>query len=123
MPGASQWFRGGIVAYDNRVKVDLLGVPQELIDEHGAVSAPVAEAMAVGCRARLGTDLAVSTTGIAGPGVPAADKPVGLVLRRAGVGGRRALAAVELGRHPHRGAEPHGEAGAGPGALAPVAHN
>jgi nicotinamide-nucleotide amidase len=78
-PGASQWFRGGIVAYDNRVKVDLLGVPQDLIDEHGAVSAPVAEAMAVGCRARLGADLAVSTTGIAGPGGASADKPIGLV--------------------------------------------
>jgi nicotinamide-nucleotide amidase len=78
-PGASQWFRGGVVAYDNRVKVGLLGVPQELIDEHGAVSAPVAEAMAVGCRARLGTDLAVSTTGLAGPGGATADKPVGLV--------------------------------------------
>ncbi len=78
-PGASQWFRGGIVAYDNRVKVDLLGVPQELIDEYGAVSAPVAEAMAAGCRARLRTDLAVSTTGIAGPGGAMPDKPVGLV--------------------------------------------
>jgi nicotinamide-nucleotide amidase len=78
-PGASQWFRGGIVAYDNRVKVDLLGVPQEMLDRHGAVSAPVAEAMAVGCRARLGTDLAVSTTGLAGPEGAMADKPIGLV--------------------------------------------
>jgi nicotinamide-nucleotide amidase len=79
VPGASHWFRGGIVAYDNRVKVELLGVPQRLIDEHGVVSGPVAEAMAVGCRARLRTDLAVSTTGIAGPEGGSLDKPVGLV--------------------------------------------
>jgi nicotinamide-nucleotide amidase len=79
VPGASDWFRGGIVAYQNRVKVELLGVPQTLIDEHDVVSGPVAEAMAVGCRARLGADLAVSTTGIAGPGGGSAEKPVGLV--------------------------------------------
>ena len=71
--------RDGIVAYDNRVKVALLGVPQALLDEHGAVSAPVVEAMAVGCRARMGTDLAVSTVGLAGPGGSTADKPIGLV--------------------------------------------
>jgi nicotinamide-nucleotide amidase len=78
-PGASRWFHGGVVAYDNRVKVALLGVPQALLDEHGAVSAPVVEAMAVGCRARLGTDLAVSTVGLAGPGGASPDKPIGLV--------------------------------------------
>jgi nicotinamide-nucleotide amidase len=78
-PGASQWFRGGIVAYDNRVKVEHLGVPQALLDVYGAVSAPVAEAMAIGCRARLGTDLAVSAVGLAGPGGASADKPIGLV--------------------------------------------
>src|SRR5437763_16324935 len=76
--GASEWFRGGVVAYVNELKTDLLGVPAALIAEHGAVSRPVAEAMAVGCRARLGTDLAVSTTGLAGPGGEG-DKPVGLV--------------------------------------------
>jgi nicotinamide-nucleotide amidase len=78
-PGASRWFRGGILAYDNRLKVELLGVPAALIEQHGAVSAAVAEAMAVGCRARLGTDLAVSTVGLAGPDGGSAEKPVGLV--------------------------------------------
>jgi nicotinamide-nucleotide amidase len=77
--GASVWFRGGIVAYANRIKAELLGVPQDLLDIHGAVSAPVAEAMAVGCRQRMKTDLAVSTTGLAGPGGATPAKPVGLV--------------------------------------------
>ena len=77
--GIRPWFLGGIVAYDNRLKVELLGVPQGLLDDKGAVSAEVAEAMAVGCRIRLRTDLAVSTTGLAGPGGVTADKPVGLV--------------------------------------------
>jgi nicotinamide-nucleotide amidase len=79
VPGASAWFRGGLVAYDNRLKVEMLGVPQTLIEEHGAVSAPVAEAMAVGCRTRFHTDLAVSTVGIAGPDGASPEKPVGLV--------------------------------------------
>jgi nicotinamide-nucleotide amidase len=79
VPGISSWFRGGIIAYDNRLKVELLGVPQTLIDTHGAVSAPVVEAMAVGCRTRLRTDLAVSTVGVAGPNDLGPDKPVGLV--------------------------------------------
>lgn len=79
VPGISGWFRGGIIAYENAVKVELLGVPQRLIDTHGAVSEQVAEAMAVGCRTRLRTDLAVSTTGVAGPFDLAPDKPVGLV--------------------------------------------
>ncbi|MBI3823463.1 MAG: competence/damage-inducible protein A [Planctomycetes bacterium] len=78
VPGASVWFHGGIVAYDNRVKVEQLGVPQAILDAHGAVSAQVAEAMAVGCRERLKTDIAVSTTGIAGPGGATPTKPVGL---------------------------------------------
>jgi nicotinamide-nucleotide amidase len=79
IPGASVWFRGGIVAYDNRIKAELLSVPQDLLDIHGAVSAPVAEAMAVACRQRMKTDLAVSTTGLAGPGGATPAKPVGLV--------------------------------------------
>ncbi len=79
VPGASAWFRGGLVAYDNRLKTEMLAVPQQLIEEHGAVSAAVAEAMAVGCRTRFRTDLAVSTVGIAGPAGGSPDKPVGLV--------------------------------------------
>jgi nicotinamide-nucleotide amidase len=79
VPGASEWFRGGVVTYDNRLKVDLLAVPQSLLDEQGAVSGAVAEAMAIGCRMRLGTDLALSTVGIAGPDDAGPDRPVGLV--------------------------------------------
>jgi len=79
VPGASAWFRGGVVAYDNRLKTEMLAVPQSLIDEQGAVSAAVAEAMAVACRIRFQTDLAVSTVGIAGPGGADSGKPIGLV--------------------------------------------
>jgi nicotinamide-nucleotide amidase len=79
VPGASRCLRGGVVAYDNRIKMEMLGVPQPLLDEHGAVSAPVAEALAVGCRTRFRTDLAVSTVGFAGPLGGGPDKPVGLV--------------------------------------------
>jgi nicotinamide-nucleotide amidase len=77
VPGASDWLRGGIVAYTNEMKTSLLGVPRELIDEHSAVSGPVAEAMAAGARERCGSDLAVSTTGYAGP-TAAPGQPVGL---------------------------------------------
>jgi len=79
VPGASAVFLGGIVAYNNRLKTELLGVPQVLLDTHGAVSAQVAEAMALGCRTRLRSDIAVSTVGIAGPGGGTAEKPVGQV--------------------------------------------
>jgi nicotinamide-nucleotide amidase len=79
VPGASAVLRGGLVAYDSRVKSEMLAVPPDLIAQHGAVSPQVAEAMAIACRTRFRTDLAVSTTGIAGPGGATADKPVGLV--------------------------------------------
>ena len=67
LSSASAVFRGGIVSYTNEVKRDVLGVPQELLDEHGAVSAPVAQAMAEGALRITGSNLAVSVTGVAGP--------------------------------------------------------
>jgi nicotinamide-nucleotide amidase len=72
-------FRGGIVAYDNDVKQRALGVPEDLLVRYGAVSAEVAAAMARGARERLGVDVAVAVTGIAGPGGGSPEKPVGLV--------------------------------------------
>jgi nicotinamide-nucleotide amidase len=79
IPGASDVVAGGIVAYANEVKTEQLDVPNELLEEHGAVSAEVAEAMARGARERLGVDVAVSVTGVAGPGGGTEGKPVGLV--------------------------------------------
>lgn len=79
IPGASCCFKGGIIAYDNEVKITLLGVKHELIADHGAVSPLVAEAMAVGVAQRLQCSAAISTTGIAGPGGGTQEKPVGLV--------------------------------------------
>jgi competence/damage-inducible protein CinA-like protein len=79
VPGASACLLGGIVAYDTRIKTDLLGVPQSLIQEKGVISAAVVEAMAIGCRARLGADFGLSTVGLAGPGGGTQEQPVGLV--------------------------------------------
>jgi nicotinamide-nucleotide amidase len=79
IPGSTDVITGGVVAYANEVKVGQLGVPEALIAEHGAVSAEVAEAMARGVRERLGVDVGVSVTGIAGPGGGTEEKPVGLV--------------------------------------------
>ena len=83
IPGSSDVFRGGVVAYSNDVKEDELGVPRELLEAHGAVSAEAAEAMARGARERFGADLGVSVTGVAGPGGGTEEKPVGLVFLHA----------------------------------------
>ena len=79
IPGASAAFLGGVSAYANRVKENLLGVPMMLIETEGAVSESVARAMAKGARARIGADLGIGITGIAGPGGGTEEKPVGLV--------------------------------------------
>ncbi len=84
VPGASRYFRGGIVAYGNEAKVRLLGVPPETLGLHGAVSEPAALAMMRGARERLGADCAIAVTGIAGPGGATETKPVGLVFLAAG---------------------------------------
>jgi nicotinamide-nucleotide amidase len=77
--GASAFFVGGVVSYSNAVKAALLGVSPVILDEHGAVSAQCAVAMADGARTRLGADLAASVTGVAGPEGGSDAKPVGLV--------------------------------------------
>ena len=77
--GSSRYYCGGVVAYANEAKVNLLGVAPTLLAEHGAVSAPVARAMAEGATRSFGTDYGIAVTGIAGPDGGTAQKPVGLV--------------------------------------------
>ena len=78
-PGSSDYVAGGVVSYSNEAKIELLGVDPALLEAHGAVSEPVAEAMAAGALKRFGADTAVATTGIAGPGGGSDEKPVGTV--------------------------------------------
>jgi nicotinamide-nucleotide amidase len=92
LPGSSDYFAGGVVAYANAVKTELLGVDEALLARHGAVSAEVAAAMAEGARRATGATYALSTTGVAGPDGGTAEKPVGLVfLGCAGPGGSHAV--------------------------------
>ena len=79
VPGSSEYFLGGIVAYAYPVKADLLGVAWDILNQHGAVSREVVLEMARGARARLQVDIAVSVSGIAGPGGGTEAKPVGTV--------------------------------------------
>jgi nicotinamide-nucleotide amidase len=104
IPGASDWYAGGVIAYMTRVKRDLLGVGTDALDEHGAVSEPVARAMARGAIRVVDADWGVSTTGYAGPeGGPEA--PVGtLVVGVARAVGEEDAEVVAVGRHRIQGA-------------------
>ncbi len=79
VPGSSDYYRGGVIAYTNEVKEAILHVPREIIEEMGAVSGACAMAMAEGVRNLLRSDIGIATTGIAGPTGGTPDKPVGLV--------------------------------------------
>ncbi len=85
-PGASQVFRGGVVAYENAVKTELVGVDPEVIEREGAVSEAVAVQLALGAASRLNADCGIGITGVAGPGGGSAEKPVGTVWIAAAVG-------------------------------------
>ena len=127
LPGASEYFAGGVVSYSNEAKAELLGVDPALIEAKGAVSPEVAEAMAIGALERFGADVAVSITGIAGPGGGTEEKPVGYVCfnarladgtsiardpvipgGRADIRERSALVGMHLLRMLLRGEEPLG---------------
>jgi PncC family amidohydrolase len=110
VPGSSAYVRGGVVAYADDVKRAQLGVPAEVLAAHGAVSAQVAIAMAEGVRSRLGTDLAVGVTGVAGPDGGTEAKPVGLVYVAVAGGGaspevRRCLWTGDRSENKRRSAE------------------
>jgi nicotinamide-nucleotide amidase len=91
VPGSSDYFAGGVIAYSNDLKKRLLGIKSSLLARHGAVSEEVARAMAVGVRAKCGTDYGIGVTGVAGPGGGTVEKPVGTVfIAVAGEGGVRA---------------------------------
>jgi len=78
VPGSSDYYKGSVTAYSNEVKMKLVGVSEDTLRQHGAVSAPVAEEMAEGGRKLLAVDICLADTGIAGPGGGSPEKPVGL---------------------------------------------
>ena len=109
VPGSSDVVRGGVIAYDNIVKQSVLGVPVALLEAHGAVSEPLARAMATGVRALVSADAALSITGVAGPGGGSEDKPVGTVWialdLRGEVQSRRFVMVGDRGEVRHRSAQ------------------
>ena len=94
LPGASTYFKGGVVTYVNELKTQLLGVSEELLAEHGAVSEECARAMVSGAVERLGTDYAVAVTGYAGPG-GGPEAPVGTIFVAVGTGNDVAVRRLE----------------------------
>jgi len=103
LSGVSSVFKGGIVSYTNEVKHKLLNVPQEMLDEYGAVSAPVAAAMAEGARAALGCDIALSSTGVAGPDRDDRDNEVGTMFVAIATPDGTYVRPLHLGNRPMRG--------------------
>jgi len=102
---ASDYLLGGVVSYDNAVKVAQLGVDPGLLAAHGAVSPEVARAMADGARQRFGSDLALSLTGIAGPTGATPDKPVGLVWYALATPAGTRVASVNVQHRPREGVQ------------------
>ncbi|HEX7137472.1 MAG TPA: competence/damage-inducible protein A [Vicinamibacterales bacterium] len=96
VPGSSAYFERGVVCYSNRAKTELVGVPEAMIREHGAVSEPVASAMAEGIAARSRTSVGVGITGIAGPDGGTPEKPVGTVVVAVSVSGDTKVRTVKL---------------------------
>ena len=103
LAGVSECFPGGVVTYSNDAKQNLLGVPAELLERHGAVSQEVAEAMATGVRDRLGADFGLAITGIAGPTGAVPGKPVGLVYLGLATGAGVLSRRLDLGPEQPRG--------------------
>ncbi|HEV3124249.1 MAG TPA: nicotinamide-nucleotide amidohydrolase family protein [Candidatus Dormibacteraeota bacterium] len=105
IPGSSSYVRGGVIAYADDVKRQQLGVGADLLEAHGAVSVPVAAAMADGARRLLSADIGLAITGIAGPGSGGTDKPVGLcfvAVAGPGDGGRVERIEEDRGREANR---------------------
>lgn len=98
IPGCSSYFMGSVIAYDNKVKMELLGVEEQSLKEHGAVSKATVEAMVVGACKLLGTDFAIATSGIAGPGGGTPEKPVGTIWIAVGNAAKRETLRLEIGK-------------------------
>ena len=102
LPGVSRVFKGGVVSYTNEVKQTVLGVPRDMLEEHGAVSAPVAQAMAEGIRSVLGVDIALAATGVAGPDKDDRGNEVGTAFVAIATTEGSYVRALNLGNRPMR---------------------